>query len=69
VGVVVLASDHLIVKGKEFCDILQKAVDEASTNSVIVTLGIKPNRPETGYGYIEVAVPIKGIDLLLRSLF
>jgi len=29
-------------------------VIEASTNSVIVTLGVKPNRPETGYGYIEI---------------
>lgn len=54
VGVVVLASDHLIVKGAEFCDIIGMAMDEASSNSVIVTLGIKPNRPETGYGYIEV---------------
>lgn len=63
VGVVVLASDHLILKGTEFCDILQKAVDEANTNSVIVTLGIKPNRPETGYGYIEVAVNKDGIVL------
>jgi len=54
--VIVLASDHMIQKGKEFREILQNAVDEATKNSVIVTLGIKPNRPETGYGYIEVSV-------------
>jgi len=54
IGVVVLASDHMILKGEEFCQIIGMAMEEASTNSVIVTLGIKPNRPETGYGYIEV---------------
>jgi len=54
VGIVVLASDHLIMKGGEFCEILGKAILEATTNSVIVTLGIKPNRAETGYGYIEI---------------
>ncbi|MGL5056730.1 MAG: mannose-1-phosphate guanylyltransferase, partial [Fusobacteriaceae bacterium] len=54
VEVVVLASDHLIVKGDQFCEIIKLAGEEASKNRVIVTLGIKPTHPETGYGYIEV---------------
>ncbi|MGL5099524.1 MAG: mannose-1-phosphate guanylyltransferase [Fusobacteriaceae bacterium] len=54
VEVVVLASDHLIAKGEEFCEIIKLAGEEASKNGVIVTLGIKPTHPETGYGYIEV---------------
>lgn len=54
IEVVVLASDHLIEKGAEFCEIVKLAAEEANSNSVIVTLGIKPSHPETGYGYIEV---------------
>ncbi|WP_293722873.1 sugar phosphate nucleotidyltransferase [uncultured Cetobacterium sp.] len=54
IEVVVLASDHLIRKENEFRDVVKLAAKEASENGVIVTLGIKPNKPETGYGYIEV---------------
>ncbi|ERT68406.1 hypothetical protein HMPREF0202_01795 [Cetobacterium somerae ATCC BAA-474] len=54
IKVVVLASDHLIKKEKEFRDIIKLAAEEASKNGVIVTLGVKSNKPETGYGYIEV---------------
>lgn len=54
IEVVVLASDHLIRKENEFRDIVKLGAKEASENGVIVTLGIKPNKPETGYGYIEV---------------
>ncbi|MDE5565647.1 MAG: mannose-1-phosphate guanylyltransferase [Anaeroplasmataceae bacterium] len=49
----VLASDHLIADEKEFRKIIQIAVLEAEQNK-IVTLGIKPTYPETGYGYIQV---------------
>lgn len=54
IEVVVLASDHLIKKESEFREIVKLGAKEAADNGVIVTLGIKPNRPETGYGYIEV---------------
>lgn len=54
IEVVVLASDHLIKKEEEFRDIVKLGANEASENGVIVTLGIKPSKPETGYGYIEV---------------
>ena len=48
----VLPSDHLIKKEKEFLESLNFAFEEAEKD-VIVTLGIKPSYPETGYGYIE----------------
>lgn len=54
IEVVVLASDHLIRKENEFREIVKLGAKEAAENGVIVTLGIKPNKPETGYGYIEV---------------
>ncbi|MEG1942046.1 MAG: sugar phosphate nucleotidyltransferase [Cetobacterium sp.] len=54
IEVIVLASDHLIKEDKKFRDIILKGAKEAHENSTIVTLGIKPDKPETGYGYIEV---------------
>ncbi|MHD0314653.1 mannose-1-phosphate guanylyltransferase, partial [Fusobacterium varium] len=52
--IVILASDHLIKEEEEFRKIILIAAKEASENGMIVTLGIKPDKPETGYGYIEV---------------
>jgi len=48
----VLPSDHLINKEQEFLDAIEKAVALAE-NGRIVTFGIQPQSPETGYGYIE----------------
>jgi mannose-1-phosphate guanylyltransferase len=51
--IVVSPSDHLILKENEFLDVIKKAVDQAKTDGKLITLGIKPTRPETGYGYIQ----------------
>ncbi len=51
--VVVLAADAFIVDTEAFVAALQTAV-EAARAGVIVTLGIRPTRPETGYGYLRV---------------
>ncbi|GAA0078178.1 mannose-1-phosphate guanylyltransferase [Clostridium sp. CTA-5] len=51
---VVLPSDHYIQGEKEYIDTLSQAVDMANKRRCIVTLGIEPTRPETGYGYIEM---------------
>jgi mannose-1-phosphate guanylyltransferase len=51
--IVVTPSDHLILKESEFRDIIKKAVDQAKPQDKLITLGIKPTRPETGYGYIQ----------------
>lgn len=53
IEVIVLASDHLIRDEKLFREVVAKGAEEASKSGVIVTLGIKPDKPETGYGYIE----------------
>ncbi|MFL5320141.1 MAG: mannose-1-phosphate guanylyltransferase [Myxococcaceae bacterium] len=50
---VVLPSDHHIANPKAFRDVLAQAADLAQDGS-IVTVGIKPRSPETGYGYIRV---------------
>ena len=49
----VLPSDHVIEKEQAFIKKLGQAFDFASNNSAIVTLGIDPTRPDTGYGYIK----------------
>ena len=49
-------SDHVILKQKEYAEKINLAFDFASANECIVTLGIAPTRPDTGYGYIETNV-------------
>ena len=51
--IVVAPSDHLILKENEFIEIIKKAADQAKAQDKLITLGIKPTRPETGYGYIQ----------------
>lgn len=53
-NIVVAPSDHLILKETEFLDTVQKGLDFAGQSENLLTLGIKPNRPETGYGYIQI---------------
>lgn len=54
VNIAVLPSDHIMNKEEEFCSILKDANQYLIDNpNGIITIGIKPNRPETGYGYIE----------------
>lgn len=55
VRIVVAASDHLIVMEEHFRELIEKGLDFVSANPNILTLGMQPNRPETGYGYIKVA--------------
>jgi mannose-1-phosphate guanylyltransferase len=50
---IVAPSDHLILKEDKFTEIVQIAIKTANQNDRLVTLGIKPTRPDTGYGYIE----------------
>ncbi len=48
----VLPSDHLILKEEEFRDALTQSFSFVRDNAYICTLGIRPQRPDTGYGYI-----------------
>ena len=57
---VVLPSDHYIENEKSYVETLSQAVELANRRRGIVTLGIEPNRPETGYGYIQMGERISG---------
>lgn len=54
-NVVVAPSDHLILKEDEFLSVIEKAYEFVADNQVLLTLGIRPSRPETGYGYIQMS--------------
>ena len=63
----VLPSDHLIQKKKAFLRVLDEAVRLADGDH-LVTLGIPPTRPETGYGYLKTR-PVKGKNILRVEKF
>lgn len=53
-NIVVAPSDHLILQEEEFRHIIAEGLDFVSKNDTLLTLGMKPTRPETGYGYIQM---------------
>jgi len=50
---VVAPADHLILQEGRFLQTILTAISEAQAPHRLLTIGIKPNRPETGYGYIQ----------------
>lgn len=56
-NIVVAPSDHLILKENEFLAAIEKGLSFVGKSENLLTLGIKPNRPETGYGYIQIDEP------------
>jgi len=53
-NIIVAPSDHLILKELDFLDTVRTGLDFVEKNNCLLTLGIKPSRPETGYGYIQI---------------
>jgi mannose-1-phosphate guanylyltransferase len=52
-NIIVAPSDHLILKETEFVRVMNLALEHTSKNDDLLTLGITPTRPDTGYGYIQ----------------
>ena len=50
---IVAPSDHLVTKEDDFKETIELALKQASAGEHLVTLGILPSRPDTGYGYIQ----------------
>ncbi len=53
-NIVTAPSDHLILKEEEFLKVIKEGLEFVAEKDALLTLGIKPSRPETGYGYIQV---------------
>ena len=52
---IVTPADHLILNEDDFRAIIAECLDFASEHDALMTVGIKPTRPDTGYGYIQVS--------------
>ena len=59
-------SDHVIADEKRYCETLERGIELAAAGRNIVVLGIRPNRAETGYGYIEAGSLYEGDALHVR---
>jgi len=57
----VLPSDHVILKEDAYLQILETAFRFAANNNALITLGIQPTRPDTGYGYIKYSSESAGM--------
>jgi len=56
------ASDHVITNPEGFTKVMKAALEVAGEKKYLVTVGIRPTRPETGFGYIKIGDPLKKID-------
>ena len=66
--VVVVPSDHIISNVREFHVTLDNAVAAAVATGRLITIGVMPSRPETGYGYIQVGEPIPNDNPVLADI-
>jgi mannose-1-phosphate guanylyltransferase len=63
----VLASDHFIADEPEFARVLDRAYTFAAEHDTLVTIGIEPTEPHTGFGYLELGAPVSdGFRQLIR---
>jgi mannose-1-phosphate guanylyltransferase len=58
-NIIVSPADHLIIDEQNFLASIQRGLEFVENNQALLTLGIKPHRPETGYGYIQVGNGLK----------
>ena len=52
-NMIIAASDHIILKEDEFVRVASDCLEVVAKNDILLTLGITPSRPDTGYGYIQ----------------
>lgn len=68
-NMVVAPSDHLISKEEEFVRVVEKGLEFTANNESLLTLGIQPHRPETGYGYIQASAELVSGSISKVSAF
>ena len=66
-NIIVAPADHLILKEVEFIEAITKGLEFVAQSPQLLTLGIKPSRPETGYGYIQIAEEKDGIFYKVKT--
>lgn len=58
-SIIVTPSDHVITRELQFVESIERGFRFVESNDALLTLGIKPTRPETGYGYIQIGQPVE----------
>ena len=61
-SMVVLPADHLIKDEEKFIKIISEVARQAEEEDCLVTIGIKPTRPEIGYGYLQIGEKLKELN-------
>ena len=64
--IIVAPSDHWINESDLFIENLKEAFNHCLKNQALITFGIKPTQPHTGYGYLELANPKDAISKVLK---
>lgn len=68
-NIVVTPSDALVINTSEFARVMNVALNFTSHKNAIVTIGIRPSRPETGYGYICAGNTTQGSEICKVNAF
>ena len=66
---VVLPADHSVKDEEKLRSSLSSAIKLASEHEILVTIGIEPSYPNTGYGYIKRGIPLNGSGFMVRRFF
>lgn len=66
-SMIVTPSDHLITRERDFEKSIITGFEFVENNEALLTLGIKPSRPETGYGYIQIGQPVDDTILKVKT--
>lgn len=66
--IIVLSADQLITNEPQFLQDVQTGINTAKKDKCLVTIGVKPSSPNTGYGYIQFSDPIKGSENNVRNV-
>ena len=66
-SMIVTPSDHLITRDAEFEKSIRLGFNFVGKHDALLTLGIKPTRPETGYGYIQIGRPVEDDVLKVKT--
>ncbi len=67
-NVIVAPSDHLVMRQEVFKETLETAIAQSQQEECLVTLGIKPSRPDTGYGYIQFIETEKAVSNQVKEV-
>jgi mannose-1-phosphate guanylyltransferase len=66
-NIIVAPSDHLILQEESFLNVANNCLEVVCKNDILLTLGITPSRPETGYGYVQyISENLKSFDKIYK---